>query len=596
MSVLWSCLRRAFLQQALGRATFHVSERQQMERIGVRQTIPGVVYQTEARLQRYVDAGVLTDETLVSAFTDAVKKFPDRVALSEVNWTCTYRELDALTDRAASAFLRLGLKPLDRMLFQLPNSKELVIALLGCLKAGVIPICTLAAHRQIEIGYLGRHAEARAHIVPASDPRFDFLPFAAEMRQMVPSLTVTIATKGDPAKPGADAHSLEALIEAEDPVEAQRKVQAIRLDPYQVALFQLSGGTTDVPKIIPRFHNEYLYTLRTVVDFHSLDETVVSYTPNPMMHNHPMAGVWGPALFFGGEVAISNSLEAAAVGPLLAQRRPNWVAMPPVLLFRLKETGWLDRLDFSGVTFTLLSGISRFRSFVNGAEARPIFGMTEGLLAYCNASDSTEAHQNTVGRALSEHDEIRILEPGTERVLADDAIGELAVRGPCTISGYFNAEERNKVAFTSDGFYRSGDLMKTTVIDGRRYLVFAGRLKDVVSRGGEKINCEEVERIAVGHPAIGAIAIVAMPDRTYGERACAFVIPLPGQTVTVAELGAFLGRQGLAKFKWPERIELVAEFPVTSSGKLSKPKLRDQIAEIVQREQAAAPDTRPLLV
>src|SRR5438046_1512058 len=139
MRDLWSSLQRAFLQQALGRATFHDSEREQMERIGVRQAIPGVVYQTDARLKRYVDAGVLTDETLVSAFADAAQRFPDRVALSELDWTCTYRELDALTDRAASAFLRLGLKPLDRMLFQLPNSKELVIAVLGCLKAAIIP-------------------------------------------------------------------------------------------------------------------------------------------------------------------------------------------------------------------------------------------------------------------------------------------------------------------------------------------------------------------------------------------------------------------------------------------------------------------------
>src|SRR5581483_3486765 len=130
------------------------------------------------------------------------------------------------------------------------------------------------------------------------------------------------------------------------------------------------------------------------------------------------------------------------------------------------------------------------------------------------------------------------------------------------------------------------------VIAGQRYLVFEGRIKDVVSRGGEKINCEEVERVALGHPAIAAIAIVAMPDRTYGERACAFIIPTPGNTLDVAELGRFLEQKGLAKFKWPERIELVEEFPLTSSGKLSKPKLRAQISQLVAAEEAGQPEAQ----
>lgn len=563
-----------------------------MGRIGVQEPVAGVVYQSPDRLKAYVAAGALTDETLVSAFSQAARKHPDRTALSEVDWSCTYAELDVITDKVASGLMGLGLRPLDRVLFQLANSKELVIAFLGCLKAGLVPMCTLAAHRQMEIGYLGRHASARAHIVAADDPRFDFLGFAREMRARIPSLAVTIAVRAGDAPLDTDAHSLERLIAAEDAEEARCQVSSIKRDPYQVALFQLSGGTTDVPKIIPRFHNEYLYTLRTVVDFHGFDETLVSYTPNPMMHNAPMACVWGPAIFFGGEVAISSSLEVNAVASLLEQRKPNWLIVPPVVLFRLKDAGYLDRIDFTkSKGFSVTNGVERFRSFVGGAPAWPLFGMTEGLLAYCNASDPSEAQHTTVGRPLSPFDEIRILAPGSEMELPDGEVGELAIRGPCTISGYFDAEERNKVAFTADGFYRSGDLMRIKVINGVRYLVFEGRLKDVVSRGGEKINCEEVERVAINHPSVGSIAIVAMPDRTYGERACAFVIPVAGQKVTVTELGAFLGQQGLAKFKWPERIELVAEFPLTSSGKLSKPKLRDAITSILETEQAATANT-----
>lgn len=564
-----------------------------MERVTVRNSIPGVIYQSAERLQSYVSAGILTDETLVSAFRDAVRRFPERTALSEVGWSCTYGELDVITNKAASAFMRLELAPRDRVIFQLPNSKELVIAFLGCLKAGLIPICTLAAHRQIEIGYLGAHAKARAHIVQAGDPKFDYVAFAKEMRAQIPTLAVTIVTKAAASDLDGSTPSLTHIIEAEDADEAARRVAAVSHDPFQVALFQLSGGTTDVPKIIPRFHNEYLYTLRSVAGFHGLDETIVAYTPNPMMHNAPMSCCWGLAIFFGGEVAISAGLEPAAVGPLLQERKPNWFILPPVVLLRLQEAGWLDRVSFAHVKgFAATSGVERFSSFVGGAPTWAMFGMTEGLLAFCNASDPIAARHGTVGRPVSPYDEVRILNPVSEEGVGEGEVGELAVRGPCTIAGYFDAAERNSAAFTQDGFYRSGDLMRTRMIDGRRYLIFEGRLKDVVSRGGEKINCEEVERIAINHPSIAAIAVVAMPDRSYGERACAFVIPTAGNTVTVSDLGKFLEQKGLAKFKWPERIELVSEFPLTSSGKLSKPKLREKISQMVAAEQAGQPEAR----
>lgn len=153
------------------------------------------------------------------------------------------------------------------------------------------------------------------------------------------------------------------------------------------------------------------------------------------------------------------------------------------------------------------------------------------------------------------------------------------------IRGYYDAEERNREVFTADGFYRSGDLMREREIDGKAYLVFEGRIKDVVSRGGEKINCQEVERVAIGHPKVAAVSIVPMPDPLYGERACAFVIP-KGTTgaPSVRELADFLVEAGLAKFKCPERIEAVPEFPMTSAGKISKTRLREILTGILAAE------------
>jgi non-ribosomal peptide synthetase component E (peptide arylation enzyme) len=540
---------------------------------GPRLRLPGVVYQDPARLADYVAQGVLTAESLAGAFRSVARTHPDRIALSEPGWCCSYAELDALSDRCAMVLLRAGLARHDRVIFQLPNGRDLIIALLGCLKAELIPVCTLVAHRRHEIAVLARLSGARAHLVDGDDPKFDFQAFAREIRAEAPEVALTFV--------GGASGDLRDLIAAEDPLQAGLALSAITPDPFQVALFQLSGGTSGVPKIIPRFHNEYLYSLRSFITRHGFDAGIVAFTPNPMLHNAPMLCYYGAALFCGGEVVMSPTLDAETIGRLLQARRPNWLAIPLPVLLRLKQAGWLERLDFSQVRGCLVpSGAAHTRALLGGAPTFPLFGMTEGLLSCGCAADPVDLLDRTVGVPLSAHDEVRIIDPDTGADVPEGELGELIVRGPCTIRGYFAAEDRNREAFTPDGFYRSGDLMRFTRIGTRRCLVFGGRLKDVVSRGGEKINCQEVEQLAIGHPAIGAIAIVPMEDATYGERACAFVIPAPGSDgVTVRELGAHLESLGVAKFKWPERVELVDAFPMTSSGKLSKPLLRSWIAE-----------------
>jgi non-ribosomal peptide synthetase component E (peptide arylation enzyme) len=184
---------------------------------------------------------------------------------------------------------------------------------------------------------------------------------------------------------------------------------------------------------------------------------------------------------------------------------------------------------------------------------------------------------------------VKVVLPGTEEELPDGEVGEALFRGPYTIRGYYKSEEKDVHRFTADGFYRSGDLMKAELIDGKRYFFFRGRTKDVVDRGGEKINAEELENLINRHPDILASAVVGMPDPVYGERVCAFVVMRePGGSIALPTLTAFLEQEGVAKFKWPERIEIVSEFPVTASGKLSKVLLRNGLLERLQGEKSAS--------
>jgi len=196
--------------------------------------------------------------------------------------------------------------------------------------------------------------------------------------------------------------------------------------------------------------------------------------------------------------------------------------------------------------------------------------------------DPDELLLHSSGAPVCADDEIRVVDDDGNEV-ADGTPGELITRGPYTIRGYYNAPETNAAAFTADGFYRMGDIVRKQ----GRHVFTEGRKKDLINRGGEKISCEEVENLIFAHPKVKAVTLVAMPDPVFGEKACAFVIPREGETLTFDELIAFLKLQSIASFKLPERLELVAEFPLSPVGKILKRQLREAIAEKLASENAA---------
>ena len=209
--------------------------------------------------------------------------------------------------------------------------------------------------------------------------------------------------------------------------------------------------------------------------------------------------------------------------------------------------------------------------------------MAEGLLCYTRLDEHDDIALTTQGRPLSQADEIRIVNPDETDVAAGE-IGELWCRGPYTIRGYFRAPDRNREAFTADGFYRTGDLVR---LDSSGNLVVEGRIKDLINRGGEKINAEEIEAHLISHPAVIAAAVVAMPDAVLGERACAYLSVRDGDTLALDAMREFLAARGVAQFKWPERIELVRQLPLTNVGKIRKSELRRDIAEKLAAERAS---------
>ena len=220
--------------------------------------------------------------------------------------------------------------------------------------------------------------------------------------------------------------------------------------------------------------------------------------------------------------------------------------------------------------------VSRF-----GCTPQEVYGTAEGLINMVRLDDPDALLLESSGAPVCPDDEIRVVDDAGNEV-ADGVQGELVTRGPYTIRGYYDAPEKNREAFTADGFYRMGDIVRR---EGR-HVFTEGRRKDLVNRGGEKISCEEVENLIYMHPAVKVVTLVAMPDPVFGEKACAFVVPKPGQTLTFEALIAFLKEQRIASFKLPERLEVVAELPLSPVGKILKRELRERITAALAREAA----------
>jgi len=557
--------------------------------VGVRNPLPGVIYPPEKRLRAWLAAGNLQKVGLTDALAHSFSLHASRPALFTPDESISYAELDDTTNRVAAALLRAGLEPCDRMLFQCGNSVELVYLFVGCLRAGIIPVCTLAAHRRQEIGFLGRFTDARAHAVQSANPGFDLEEFALGMRAELPAVAQIIAVSGNDTAAGTRPREglarLSDLIAAEDPAEARDRVARIEHDPFQVAVFQLSGGTTGVPKVIPRMSNDYLLNARIAA--RALDYTPddVIFNPMPMIHNACMIHFWLPALVSGAAFAIAGDLSPATWAQLFRTARPTMAGMIRALIPRFDEMIDLFPGALESLQKFWAPDAARLVRTRYGKTTHCLFGMTEGLSMFTLAGDPAEVVDTTVGRPLIPEDEVRVVRPGTDEVCEVDEEGELQCRGPYTLNGYYNSPEHNAVAFTKDGFYRTGDLVVRREIDGLTCYAFSGRTKDVVDRGTEKISCEEVEAAVAAHPDVEAVAVVGMPDPRLGERVCACIVPKSGcRAPDTGQLGKFLEDFGLAKFKWPERIETVDRLPLTKVGKFDKAALRQDISAKLRSE------------
>ena len=545
--------------------------------------LEGVVRFPQEFAARYRAKGYWEDRSLRDTFAEISARYSDRVAIIDRDREVTYAELDERATRLALNLLDEGLRPLDRVVVQLPNVVEFAYFYFALQKIGCIPIMALPTHRYREISQFVELSGAAACVAPDRARDFDYTKLIRRIRNAHTNLRLGIILGAAPK----GFLSLTELIERKS-VRSADELKSITIDPEDPALFQLSGGTTGVPKLIPRTHNDYVYNSKMAASVTSVGPDKILLDVLPLAHNLPLAcpGLQG---FFihGGKVVLANTTRGEDIFPLIERHRITHVAVVPALLIRWINDPLIKKFDLSSLQVIQSGGQRlqpeirrRTKELIPSVTVQENFGMAEGMLMFVRLDDAEDVKMETVGRPISPDDEVRLVDDDDNEV-APGEIGEFLARGPYTLRGYYGAPEYNARAFTTDGFYRSGDLMRQH--PSGNYMV-EGRKKDLINRGGEKISAEEVENLILTHPAVQNVACVPIPDAILGERMCACVILRKGRSLALPDLVAFLAEQEIAKHKLPERLEIMDDFLLSPFGKVSKKDLTDRIANKLKEE------------
>ncbi|WP_058912089.1 (2,3-dihydroxybenzoyl)adenylate synthase [Entomohabitans teleogrylli] len=495
----------------------------------------------------------------------------DAIALIDGERQYSYRELNAAADRLAAALGRRGLQAGDTALVQLGNVAELCIVLFALLKCGVAPVNALFSHQRTELEAYAAQVEPRLVIADRHHSLFADDAFISRLAALSPALSVVALLHDDGER------SLAAML--------AEPIDNVRVAPSaadEVAFFQLSGGSTGTPKLIPRTHNDYYYSIRRSVEICRFDDRTRFLCAIPAAHNYAMSSPGWLGVFYGaGCVVLASDPSPTLCFPLIKAQQINVTALvpPAVSLWLQAVQEWgtsealasLQLLQVGGAR--LSEALARRIPRELGCQLQQVFGMAEGLVNYTRLDDDPERIFTTQGKPMCPDDEVWAAdEEGNPLPVGCE--GRLMTRGPYTFHGYYRSPEHNAKSFDANGFYCSGDLI---VIGEDGYIRVVGREKDQINRGGEKIASEEVENLLLRHEAILHAALVSMEDELMGEKSCAFIV---GQRpIKAVEVRRYLRELGVADYKLPDRVEIVDELPLTPVGKVDKKRLRQQIAE-----------------
>jgi len=555
-----------------------------------------------ARVDDYTARGWWGGTTVDDLLQRARAETPQRIAIVDpanrealdggAPCRLTWAQLGDEVDRAAAALLALGLAKDDILALQAPNTVDTVTLILACARLGLIVSPAPMQYREHELAYILDQLRPAAFLTVPRFAGHDHAVLALRLREGRPGYAVIVL--GEDAPAGAIAFG--PAVRAADPARAAAYHAADPVQAGEVFTLCWTSGTEARPKGVPRDHNHWLVSARTVTEASDLRDGEVLLNPFPMV-NMAAFGIAMSWLWRRATMVLHHPFDLGVFLRQIRDERVNYtITAPAILNGLLKNEALLAGADLSSLR-AIGSGsaplspwmIQTFKGRF-GIEVANIFGSNEGV-SLCSSHltvpdpvdraryfprwgvEGLEWDAATAGMVRT-----RLVDPATEQdVTAPGIPGELRIDGAATFSGYWQAPHLNETAFDAEGFFKTGDLFE---IAGEgptpRFYRFVGRCKEIIVRGGVNISPAEIDDLLAGWPAAKEAAVVGVPDEILGERMCLAVVPA-GAPPTLDDAKAWLSRTGLAVYKLPERLALIDALPRNAMNKIVRAELRAKV-------------------
>ncbi len=542
-------------------------------------------------VDEFVKNGHWTQETFYDFWDRNAREYGDREALVDSKYRLTWAEAKRLVDAMAISWVEMGIPKHARVIIQAPNSVYGFLARIACERAGLISLTVYPYLRQRELEYMVERTEASAVIILTEYNKFNYLEMYEGLQKQFPHLeTIFLFDDEVPAGAPEGTYSLTNIVNervqkpVDEAVLAERRLDAI----WDVALLTTTSGTTGIPKLVEWPTAPRVCTSKGRVDIWGLNKDDITMAIAPHA-----GGAAGTLTYFAAPLAGAKTVMLEQFTPegalaLIEKEKATAIGVVPTHLVRMLEVD-TSKYDLGSLRFIRSAG--GYLSPQVAEEAEEKFGASitsdlgtqdMGSVSGCRVEDSKDLRRRTVGRMLPGNQVRLVDEQGNE--VPEGEAGILYFRGPHAPAGYYRDEELTATVFDPNGWTTTGDIVKFD----RGCLWILGRAKDMIIRGGQNIYPAEIEGLLNDHPNVASVAVVGYPDREMGERAAAYVIPKAGRDFTFEEMVEFLKSKNIAKFKLPERLEVVPEFPtVGDSGKVNKETLKQDIKERLAAEGKA---------
>ena len=525
----------------------------------------------------YRAEGLWTDRLLTDFLESAVEHSPDKIAVVDERFDpITYAELANEVSRLAAALRAEGIRRGDRFIIALPNWQHVTIFMLALGYLGAISVHMPIAGREHEFGGVLKVTQAKGIVVAGEFRGFSFIELIDGLADDFPSLTTRVSVGSERSAPGWTRYDDLLANTQTDAPEAGAPVS-----PSDLMFLLFTSGSSGDPKGVMHSSNTLGAMNAGVAPIYDLGPDDVIFTAAPLGFSGGLVHGVRLAMFLGSTVVLLESWDAERALELMAREKATYCILTPTLLRDLLGSpSFPDYADKLSLRVILCGGAYVTEDLLRLAHEKlpstltsVIWGMTEGIGTGCGPGTSKERLVTTDGKPFL-GTQLKVVRGDDSDVPAGED-GALVMRGPQRFLGYFNRPELDEEMFLEGGWFRTGDIGS---IGEDGYLKITGREKEIIIRGGANISVAEIEAKLIGDSRIDQLAIVDVPDERLGERLCACVVPKNADVkLTLEDITDIADQQGLARYKWPEYLEIVDALPLSPAGKIRRRALKELV-------------------